>query len=79
MYDRKKIADELFDTALGSSFYGNALRVAKDLPELSDHDRSVLDAYANGKQAKFHAPHLMLQDVAIKILKARKEAENEKN
>lgn len=64
-YDTQRIAYELTETALGNSYYGNALRVAKDLPELTQEDRSVLDRYATGIQT--HTDSRSLQEIASKI------------
>lgn len=68
-YDETRIAWELDQIALGNAFYGNALRVAKDLEFLTDHDRSVLDAYATGKAGVVPRPaiHIDLHEIAIKI------------
>ena len=49
-YNLKCIAGELERTAVGEDFYGNALRVAKDIPDITPEDRSVLDRYATGTQ-----------------------------
>lgn len=64
-YDTKQIAQELYATAIGRVYYGNALRVAKDLPGVSDSDRAVLDRYATGQQCGMD--HVRLQDIAIKL------------
>lgn len=63
-YSPAKIADELDDTALGRTYYGNALRVAKDFP-LTDEDRSCLDRWTTGQNNS--TDHISLQDIAIKI------------
>ena len=54
-----RIAWELERTAQGEGFYGNALRVAKDIPGMRLEDRSMLDRYATGTQTG--ADHLHLQ------------------
>lgn len=64
-YNRNQIALELERTALGEAYCGNSLRVAKDLVELNDSDRSLLDRYATGKQKS--DDHVGLQDIAIRI------------
>ena len=64
-YDTKQIAAELTATALGKSYYGNALRLAKDIHCLTPQDRSVLDRYATGANAG--TDHVHLQEIAIKI------------
>ena len=58
----KRIAWELERTAVGDGFYGNALRVAKDMPGITMEDRSVLDRYATGTQTG--ADHVHLQWLA---------------
>lgn len=65
MYGYKKIAEELQKTALGEAHYGNALRVAKDIPEITAEERGVLDAWATGKYS--FENRMDLQDIAIKI------------
>ena len=57
-YNLKRIAWELERTALGDGFYGNALRVAKDMPGITMEDRSVLDRYATGTQTGTDHVHL---------------------
>lgn len=74
-YNRKRIGWELERTAMGDGFYGNALRVAKDFPELSDEDRSVLDRYATGAQR--HSDHIALQVIAMKVYAAPQPAEQQ--
>lgn len=64
-YSRERIGWELERTAMGDGFYGNALRVAKDFPELTVADRSVLDRYATGAQRG--TDHVALQVIAMKI------------
>ena len=64
-YDRHKIALELDATALGRAYYGNSLRVAKDIPEETDEDRGDLDRYAAGIQCG--TDHVALQDIAARI------------
>lgn len=64
-YGLKQIAKELTATALGDAYYGNALRVAKDLPGLTDPDRALLDRYATGTQSG--TDHVCLQVLASQI------------
>lgn len=64
-YDANQIAWELDQTALGAAHYGNALRVAKDLPQVTDTDRAMLDKWACGRQTG--TDHIALQDIAIRI------------
>lgn len=64
-YSQQHIARELVLTALGESYHGNALRVAKDLPGVSDADRAVLDRWASGGQGALD--HIALQEIAMRI------------
>ena len=64
-YNRKRIGWELERTAMGDGYYGNALRVAKDIPGLTDQDRAVLDRYATG--AQHGTDHIALQDIAMRV------------
>ena len=57
-YNLRRIAWELERTALGDGFYGNALRVAKDIPGIRLEDRSMLDRYATGTQTGTDHVHL---------------------
>ena len=67
-YSPAQIAWELERTAMGDGYYGNALRVAKDLPEVTPEDRSLLDRYATGRQAGID--HIALQELALRIDRA---------
>jgi len=64
-YNGYRIAWELERTALGDGFYGNALRVAKDIPGITADDRSLLDRYATGRHTG--TDHVKLQDLALRI------------
>lgn len=64
-YDHKRIAAELTATALGQAHFGNALRVAKDIPGITPEDRSVLDRFATGTNSASDGHHL--QDISNKI------------
>lgn len=48
-YDQKQIAAELTATALGNAHFGNALRVAKDIPGTTPLECSLLDRFATGR------------------------------
>ena len=74
-YNRKRIGWELERTAMGDGYYGNALRVAKDIPGLTDQDRAVLDRYATG--AQHGTDHLALQDIAMRVYAAQGEGEGQ--
>lgn len=65
IYNRHRIAWELERTALSDGWYGNALRVAKDIPGVTAEERSLLDRYATG--GNFGTDHIRLQDLALKI------------
>lgn len=69
-YNEAQIAWELERTAMGDGFYGNALRVAKDLPYLTADHRALLDRYATGCQSG--TDHVALQDLALLIDAAMK-------
>ena len=64
-YNAARIAWELERTAMGDGFHGNALRVAKDIPGLTDDDRALLDRYATGRNSG--TDHVALQDLALRI------------
>lgn len=64
-YSLAQIAFELERTALGDGYYGNALRVAKDIHGVSDKDRSLLDRFATGTNGG--TDHVALQDLALRI------------
>lgn len=49
-YSYKQIGWELERTALCDGFYGNALRVAKDLPGITSEERALLDRFSSGAQ-----------------------------
>jgi hypothetical protein len=68
MYRRKQNAAELRATALGEAYHGNALRVAKDIPGVTDKDRSLLDACMT-RGIDFDM-RMRLQDLAIRISNA---------
>lgn len=71
-YSPARIAWELERTAMGDAHYGNALRVAKDLPEVTAEDRSLLDRYATGKQSG--TDHIAIQKLAGRIYAAALDA-----
>jgi hypothetical protein len=64
-YNAARIAWELERTAMGDGYHGNALRVAKDIPGLTDEDRALLDRYATGRNSG--TDHVALQDLALRI------------
>ena len=74
-YNRKRIGWELERTAMGDGYYGNALRVAKDIPGLTDQDRAVLDRYATG--AQHGTDYIALQDIAMRVYAAQGEGEGQ--
>lgn len=67
-YSADRIAFELNATASGSAYFGNALRVAKDIPGLGDDDLALLDRWATGRQTA--SDSFRLQDLAIWVLKS---------
>lgn len=64
-YNAARIAWELQRTAMGDGHYGNALRVAKDIPGVTDDDRALLDRFAIGRNGG--TDHVALQDLALRI------------
>ena len=64
-YSTKQIAYELVQTALGNSYFGNALYVAKDIPILNDDDRWVIQRWLTGSQVA--SDGFLLQQIAMKI------------
>lgn len=64
-YNLRQIAIELLETAQGVAYYGNALRVAKDLPFILNSERSTLDKWATGAQTS--GDRFKLQDIANKV------------
>lgn len=50
---------------MGDGYYGNALRVAMDIPILDEGDRAVLQRFAAG--AQHGADHVCLQDIARRV------------
>ena len=47
-YDAVAIANELNSTALGESYHGNALYVARDIPCVTHNDVQCLNRWLNG-------------------------------
>lgn len=68
-YSLDRIANELQATALGQAYYGNALRVAKDVQGVTAEERALLDRWATGAQRQHD--YLALQDLAIKLREVR--------
>lgn len=64
-YSHARIAWELERTAMGDGFYGNALRVAKDIAGLTSENRSLLDRFLTGLNRG--TDHIELQDLALRI------------
>jgi hypothetical protein len=64
-YNLHRVAWELERTALNDGFYGNALRVAKDIAGITDDERALLDRYATGGNQSMD--HCALQRLAMKI------------
>jgi hypothetical protein len=68
-YLPKKIAEELIKTALGESYYGNALYVALDFPCLNESDKRCIARYLYGSNLK--TDHVHLYDIAYKIMEVK--------
>lgn len=66
-YDSKQIARELQATAQGDAYYGNALYVARDMPQITGNDRDCLTRWLFGTQTS--SDRFRLQDIAIEIAK----------
>jgi hypothetical protein len=49
-YDHTNIAEELEATAKGSSYFGNALYVARDFPWATHNDKALLTRYMYGSE-----------------------------
>ena len=64
-YTPQKISEELTKTALGESYYGNALYVAMDFPCVNDDDKRCLHRYMHGSE--LNTDHVKLQEIALKI------------
>lgn len=64
-YNERRIRWELERTAAGDAYYGNALRVALDMPGVDADDRAMLNRWATGTQNS--TDHISLQDLAMKI------------
>ena len=67
VYDFKHVSDELVKTAFGLSYFGNALRSAKDLPCVGPEGRSLLDKFATRLDLCDHCDREALKDLAAKI------------
>lgn len=63
-YDNKQISYELFRTAMGEAYYGNALRVALDF-DITPDEKTVLNKFLRGSDT--YKDGFALQDLAIKI------------
>lgn len=64
-YDISRIAWELDQTALGNSFYGNALYSARDLPCITNNDRDCLNRWLFGNETP--QDRITLQEIAMYI------------
>jgi hypothetical protein len=66
-YDNQQIAKELRLTASGQYYYGNALYVAMDMPEIvaAPEQRHAILRYLNGTQ--ICTDHIRLQEAAMLI------------
>lgn len=67
IFEAQRIIWELERTAMGDGYFGNALRVTKDVNGVTDDDRALLDRYATG--AHHGTDHVALQALAMKIMK----------
>lgn len=67
-YTAQQIARELEYTASGQGYYGNALRVAKDIPGVTPEERALLDRYATARNSG--TDHVALATLALRINQA---------
>jgi len=61
----RNIARDLEGTALGDSFFGEALAQARVLPCVTEEDKALLSRYLQGTNAG--TDHVALQDLARRI------------
>lgn len=64
-YNEERIAQQLEQTALGNSYYGNSLYVALDMPVADENDKRMLHRYLHGSELL--TDRIKLQELAIKI------------
>ncbi len=69
-YDKQRIAWELENTALNNGYWGNGLRVAKDIPGVESEERALLDRWLSGLQTD--SDGFSLQDLANKLRQSDK-------
>jgi hypothetical protein len=70
-YTPQKIAEELIKTALGETYYGNALYVAMDFPCVTESEKRCLHRWMHG--ANLNIDHVTLQDIAYKIMEFKEQ------
>ena len=63
---RQNLYERLCLTALGQSYFEEALQEAYALQELTEYDKNVIERYLRGKHRDMD--HVDLQKIAIKIL-----------
>lgn len=63
---RQNLYERLCLTALGQSYFEEALQEAYALQELTEYDKTVIERYLRGKHRDMD--HVDLQKIAIKIL-----------
>jgi hypothetical protein len=68
-YTPQKIAEELIKTALGESYYGNALYVAMDFSCVNETEKRCLHRWLHG--ANLNMDHVTLQEIAHKIMEIK--------
>ena len=75
-YDEARIAREIWLTARGSHYYGNALYVAMDMPCIvaAPEQRAAIQRYLNGTQTA--EDHIRLQE-AVRLILTNAEAKKE--
>lgn len=65
VYSHKRIAWELERTAMGDGFYGNSLKVAKEIVQLVGEELAVIQRFETGNQKA--TDHVALQAIAMRI------------
>lgn len=69
VYNLRAIAKGLTNTALGNVFHGQALRAARDVPEVVLQEMFLIDRYLTGNEQG--TDHVALQSLANKLIAIR--------
>jgi len=68
-YRPQKITKKLIKTALGESYYGDALHDAMDFPCVTEEEKRCLHRYMHGSE--LNGDHWTLQHIAHKIMQIK--------